>query len=220
MSEQDDSFFSRWSRRKAQVRQGTPPPENAAVAPPPASVQTAQAPQAPTPVASMPDRKEDVRPETPQAPPPTMEDVQALTPESDFSRFLAPEVDPQVKNSAMKKLFADPHFNVMDGLDTYIDDYHTPDPLPKALLRQLVQARSLGLLDDEMPEQPVPAHAAPPAAIESGEAVQPEAAAELAEPEVPPSPEAGAPPAAEEGGDRPPAASAPQPSADRSSPAS
>ena len=30
----------------------------------------------------------------------------------------------------MKKLFSDPHFNVMDGLDTYIDDYGKPDPLP------------------------------------------------------------------------------------------
>ena len=30
----------------------------------------------------------------------------------------------------MKKLFSDPHFNVMDGLDTYIDDYGKPDPIP------------------------------------------------------------------------------------------
>ena len=56
----------------------------------------------------------------------------------------------------MKKLFADPHYNVMDGLDTYIDDYSTPDPIPKAMLRQMVQARMLGLLDDELEEQPQP----------------------------------------------------------------
>jgi hypothetical protein len=31
-----------------------------------------------------------------------------------------------VKNAAMKKLFADPHFNVMDRLDIYIDDYSSP----------------------------------------------------------------------------------------------
>ena len=30
----------------------------------------------------------------------------------------------------MKKLFADPHYNVMDGLDVYIDDYSKPDPIP------------------------------------------------------------------------------------------
>jgi hypothetical protein len=50
-----------------------------------------------------------------------------------------------VKNAALKKLFADPQFNVMDGLDTYIDDYGKPDPLPERMLRQMVQARFLGL---------------------------------------------------------------------------
>ena len=43
----------------------------------------------------------------------------------------------------MKKLFADPHFNVMDGLDTYIDDYAKPDPIPPAMLRQLASAKFL-----------------------------------------------------------------------------
>jgi hypothetical protein len=33
-----------------------------------------------------------------------------------------------VRNAALKKLFTDPHFNVMDGLDVYIDDYGKPDP--------------------------------------------------------------------------------------------
>ena len=89
----------------------------------------------------------------PAAPKPTLDDVQALTQESDFSRFVARDVDPEVKNLAMKKLFADPHYNVMDGLDTYIDDYNTPDPIPAAMFKQLVQARMLGLLDDELVDQ-------------------------------------------------------------------
>ena len=49
----------------------------------------------------------------------------------------------------MKKLFADPHFNVMDGLDTYIDDYGKPDPIPASMLRQMNQSKFLGLFDDE-----------------------------------------------------------------------
>ena len=49
----------------------------------------------------------------------------------------------------MKKLFSDPHFNVMDGLDTYIDDYGKPDPIPPSMLRQMVQSKFLGLFDDE-----------------------------------------------------------------------
>jgi hypothetical protein len=59
------------------------------------------------------------------------------------------EVDPSVRNAALHKLFSDPVFNVMDGLDIYIDDYGKPDPLPRSMLRQMVQSRSLGLFDDE-----------------------------------------------------------------------
>ena len=80
---------------------------------------------------------------------PTLEDVARLTRESDFSRFVVPGVDEGVKRAAMKKLFSDPHFNVMDGLDTYIDDYSKPDPIPEAMLRQLNQAKDLFLFDDE-----------------------------------------------------------------------
>jgi hypothetical protein len=59
----------------------------------------------------------------------------------------------------MKKLFSDPRFNVMDGLDVYIDDYGKPDPLPAGMLRQLAQSRLLGLFDDPQPAPP--AEAAP-----------------------------------------------------------
>ncbi len=86
---------------------------------------------------------------------------------------MAPGVDAQVKNAAMKKLFADPHFNVMDGLDTYIDDYGRADPIPKAMLRQMVQARMLGLLDDELEEQPLPADAVAQAGSQSPGDVDP-----------------------------------------------
>ena len=54
-----------------------------------------------------------------------------------------------MKNAALKKLFTDPHFNVMDGLDTYIDDYGKPDPMPEGMLRQMVQSQFLGLFADE-----------------------------------------------------------------------
>jgi hypothetical protein len=91
-----------------------------------------------------------VQPEAPP-PPPTLEDVQGLTPQSDFQRFMAPDVDPAVKNAAMKKLFADPHFNVMDRLDIYIDDYSQPDPLPLSMLRKMASAQFLGLVEEEKP---------------------------------------------------------------------
>ena len=72
-----------------------------------------------------------------------------LTHSSDYSRFVLPGVEADVRNAAMKKLFSDPHFNVMDGLDTYIDDYGKPDPIPPAMLRQMNQSIALGLFADE-----------------------------------------------------------------------
>jgi hypothetical protein len=87
--------------------------------------------------------------EAPQPPAPTLADVAALTRDSDYSRFVAAGVDEGVKRAALKKLFSDPHFNVMDGLDVYIDDYNKPDPLPTAMLRKMWQSKSLGLFDDE-----------------------------------------------------------------------
>ena len=70
----------------------------------------------------------------PAPPPVTMDDVTALTGDSDFRRFVRHDVDGPVRNAALKKLFTDPHYNVMDGLDTYIDDYNRPDPLPASML--------------------------------------------------------------------------------------
>jgi hypothetical protein len=86
----------------------------------------------------------------PAPPPPTMADVALLTRDADYTRFLGGSVSPEVKNAALKHLFTDPHFNVMDGLDIYIGDYNTPDPMPAGMLRQMVQSQLLGLFDDEV----------------------------------------------------------------------
>jgi hypothetical protein len=52
----------------------------------------------------------------------------------------------------MKTLFSDPHFNVMDGLDIYIDDYSKPDPLPPGMLEKMVQSSMLGLFKSKLEE--------------------------------------------------------------------
>ena len=126
-SPESAGFLARWSQRKALARQGgeaslPAEPERAAPVPAPVPVVAEAVPPEPAPA-----------PE----PPPTLADVAQLTPASDFSRFVARDVQPEVKNAALKTLFADPHFNVMDGLDTYIDDYGKPDPIPPEMLRQL-----------------------------------------------------------------------------------
>lgn len=157
MSTPDDAgFLSRWARRKAEVRHGVAPvppspPLPPAEPPVPRSAQLAEAHPAPATPSAAGAAAESA---TPAPAPPTLDDVSQLTRESDYSRFVAGDVDPGVRNAAMKKLFSDPNFNVMDGLDVYIDDYGKPDPLPPGMLRQLAQSRFLGLFDDEPDVEP------------------------------------------------------------------
>jgi len=149
-------FFNRWSRRKSD-----------AAAEPAAPATPAVEPAVPA---------EDL-------PPPTMEEVAALGPDADFRRFVQPGVDEAVRRSAMKKLFSDPHFNVMDGLDIYIDDYNKFEPLPAAMLAMLEHAKpvldplghlqrpAMRMLDQAAPE----AGAASRAAQQADETGQPPA---------------------------------------------
>ncbi len=67
--------------------------------------------------------------------------VEALTLDSDFTAFLKDEVGEALRRKALHKLFSDPHFNRMDGLDIYIDDYSQPDPIPPDVLARLKHAR-------------------------------------------------------------------------------
>jgi hypothetical protein len=138
-TDEGDSFFSRWSRRKAQDRAGVAVPAEAPPGAPPPAPSTVVAPEASEPPAVVAE---------PTPPPPTLEDTQSLTPASDFRRFVAKDVPPEVRNAAVKKLFADPHFNIMDGLDIYIDDYSKPSPLSAADMAQMVGAQFLKLVDD------------------------------------------------------------------------
>ncbi len=144
-------FFSRWSQRKVQARVGSPLAEAVVVtAPPPAApTPTDLRPRAGVAARATAAESPGAAPPVEQPAPPTLDDVAALTPESDYTRFVARDVDAPVRNAALKKLFTDPHFNLMDGLDTYIDDYGIPDPLPEGMLRQMAQAQFLGLFRDE-----------------------------------------------------------------------
>ena len=143
----------RWSRRKLAATRATQsapsqevaesasvnplPPENFAVAA-----------SSPAPIAA------------PQLPP-----VESLTIDSDFTGFFQPKVDEALKRQALKQLLRDPRFNVMDGLDTYIDDYSQPDPISPEIVREMVQGRYIfnppptqvnaeGVVVDVPPEEP------------------------------------------------------------------
>ena len=122
-----DGFLGRWSKRKAGL--GADPLEK-----------KAEVPKEPSPVPST-EKVED------EAPPlPTLDDVAKIDRfDPDFSAFMRPDVDPLVQQAALKKMFTDPHFNIMDGLDIYIDDYSKPDPLPSGMLERMVQGDMLNL---------------------------------------------------------------------------
>jgi hypothetical protein len=83
--------------------------------------------------------------------PPPLPPLDSLTFESDFKAFMHSKVEEGVKRAALKKLFSDPRFNVMDGLDTYIDDYTKAEPISEELLAQLEHARQTLL--ERKPEQ-------------------------------------------------------------------
>src|SRR5574338_142769 len=139
----------------------------------------------------------------PPAPPPTAQtapvelpDPASLSFEDDFTRYLGAQVPAALKRAAMAKLFAEPCFNRMDGLDVYIEDYNLVPNLPAEERDLLAHAQAAlnpaGMAANETPpaevqslaiESPAPAasthlpaeppslpEAAPPVAIPSAEA--------------------------------------------------
>ncbi|HEY1461259.1 MAG TPA: DUF3306 domain-containing protein [Casimicrobiaceae bacterium] len=116
----------RWSQRKLEARRAEPQVQAESVAP----VATAPATALTEPVASA---------NATAALPP----LESLTPESDFTAFFSAKtpVDDALKRAALKTLLRDPRFNVMDGLDTYIDDYTREDPIPESVLRRMAHAQ-------------------------------------------------------------------------------
>ena len=75
--------------------------------------------------------------------------VESLTPESDFSAFMAPNVDERLRRLALKKLFRDPQFNVPDPFEPFSGDWTLAEPIPADVLAQLSQARTLLMTPDE-----------------------------------------------------------------------
>jgi hypothetical protein len=124
----EEGFLRRWARVKATGAEAAIEEKPAAA--PPAPVAEAVQPALHTPAQG-----------APAQPLPTLVDAARLTSDSDFSAFVSPHVGQDVRRLALKKLFADPHFNVLDRLDMYMDDYNKPDPVSAAMLAALDHAR-------------------------------------------------------------------------------
>jgi hypothetical protein len=120
--------LQRWSRRKLAAARAVPAPA--------APVASDGRPVPAVPVAAAP-----AAPTGGERPAPELPPIDALTFDSDFAAYLQPKVEETLRRQALKKLFRDPRFNVMDGLDVYIDDYSQPDPIPPELVKEMVHAR-------------------------------------------------------------------------------
>lgn len=132
-----DDFLSRWSRLKRRSTAGPERPTADAV-PAKAGTQLEAAVAGDALAPGLRRGDEPVESSDPLPP------IESLTPDSDFSPFMKPEVDASLKRQALKTLFQDPRFNVMDGLDVYIADYSVADPLPEGWLEKMTQVARLG----------------------------------------------------------------------------
>jgi hypothetical protein len=147
MSTEPESFLWRWSRRKREAARTVEQPAAGAaleesVAPTAIADDNDVAAGAPVP-SSAPSG--DPVP-TAELPLPPIESLDGVR--SDYQAFFQQPVSDDLRRAALKKLFADPHFNQMDMLDVYVDDYTQFEPLPADLRMRLPSARDF-LLDSE-----------------------------------------------------------------------
>jgi len=169
-----------------------------------------EVPSAPAPATVTPPDAGAVEPAAPIVDAAPLPPIESLTIDSDFSAFFEPTVDEALRQRALRQLFRDPHFNVMDGLDVYVGDYSTPDPISPEMVRTLVQGRYVfdppktrvnasGAVED-VPADDAAAEPAGPVALPDSARVAPviptpnPATHDAAEPE----PAAGSPPAGPE----------------------
>lgn len=98
--------------------------------------------------------------------------IEGLTPDSDFTPFMASNVDVATRRAALKKLFADAHFNIPDPYEAYSEDWTVGEKIPAAMLKTLNHAQKL--LFDEADKVQAPSGDTAQAPIEKPEAPQPE----------------------------------------------
>ena len=134
-----EGFFQRWSRLKSEPE--LPLADAAGLEPAPQRDVTPLAPAVPSIAQPAPLAPQSgVDGAEPRLP--SMDDVAQLHSGSDYSIFVARGVDKSVQRGALKKLFADPHFNIGDGLDLYMGDYNKPDPIPAGMMSALRHTQS------------------------------------------------------------------------------
>ena len=154
MSAEDSAdFVRRWSRRKVEARKpeekpAEPKSEAAAQAAPAATA--AAAPAQPVPLKAAAPSGAGVQSAVAATQLPPLESLKGLA--SEYTEFLKPGVDEDLRRAALKKLFRDPHFENFERFEAYCEDYTKGAPIPLAMLKTLQHAKRL-LFDDEKKEE-------------------------------------------------------------------
>ncbi len=104
-STEQESFLSRWSRRKSGA--GDSPVEPSEEVPDSAEDPAVVEPSEDSPVLT----DEDMPP------------IESLDQDSDYSGFMSSGVSEKLRKMALRKLFQSAGFNIRDGLDDYDDDF-------------------------------------------------------------------------------------------------
>jgi Protein of unknown function (DUF3306) len=141
MSAEPESFLVRWSRRKRAAEREAERPAEAAAPEVPAAAPAKLDGEGIAVDGSVPAPSPTREPAAAtEVPLPPIESLDGLR--SDYQAFFQQPVDEGLRHAALTKLFADPHFNQMDMLDVYVDDYTQFEPMPAAMRMRLPSARA------------------------------------------------------------------------------
>lgn len=127
MSDQDEGFARRWSRLKQQAREDQPPEE-------------APSPDLAVPATDTPPPQAGDKPEEQPFDPERLPPVESLTKDSDYSVFMRPEVPEDLRQRALRRLWAaDAILSAPDPLDMHNIDYNAVPTFPDGF-KSLVDA--------------------------------------------------------------------------------
>ncbi len=132
MTEENDDFLARWSRRKKESRQGLRKTEEVASVEAGSDTQTAALADEPLPTGEETEARSSEHPDPAEETPTeklTEEDFadvdfDALSYESDYGRFMKEGVPESIRRRALKQLYrSNPILANVDGLNDYDDDF-------------------------------------------------------------------------------------------------
>lgn len=120
----NQSFFSRWSQRKAEAETN---PDSSVIEEELSAKQTAE-----DQIDSLEEQEE-----APVLTDADMPAIETLDDDSNFKQFFSPGVSEELRNLALRKMFQLPEFNIRDGLNDYDEDFSKMPELTQAVVSKL-----------------------------------------------------------------------------------